>query len=58
LEAALRKIDGSDEPLYRIAESVGCKNPGRFSELFRREFGVTPSEYRNAKNMPDMLLEQ
>jgi AraC-like DNA-binding protein len=50
LKAALQKIDDSDEPLYEIAKSVGCKNPGRLSELFRQEFGVTPSEYRNAKN--------
>jgi transcriptional regulator GlxA family with amidase domain len=57
LKAALQKIDDSGEPLYKIAKSVGCKNPGHFSELFKQEFGVTPSEYRNAKNSPDGMLK-
>jgi AraC-like DNA-binding protein len=47
MEAALQKIENTADPIYRIAESVGCKNPSRFSELFKQTYGLTPSEYRS-----------
>ncbi|MDR1615563.1 MAG: helix-turn-helix domain-containing protein [Syntrophomonadaceae bacterium] len=50
MKEALQKIETADVPLYMIAKSVGCKSPGRFSEIFRDTFGVTPSEYRNSRN--------
>jgi transcriptional regulator GlxA family with amidase domain len=46
LKEALYKIENSDEPLYSIAKSVGCKNFGHFSRIFKSAFGVAPSEYR------------
>jgi AraC-like DNA-binding protein len=49
MKTALHKIENTDEPIYNIAAGVGCKNPSRFSELFRQTFGVTPSEYRTAR---------
>jgi AraC-like DNA-binding protein len=52
MKEALHKIEATDEPFYMIARSVGCKSPGRFSEIFRDTFGVTPSEYRNSRNKP------
>ena len=48
METALYKIENTTDPIYRIAENVGCKNPSRFSELFKQTYGLTPSEYRNA----------
>ncbi|MDR3332455.1 MAG: AraC family transcriptional regulator [Synergistaceae bacterium] len=50
MTAALSKIEYTDEPLYVIAQSVGCKNPGRFSEIFKKTYGMTPLDYRNSKN--------
>jgi AraC-like DNA-binding protein len=47
MKEALWKIENTDEPLYEIAKSVGCKNPGRFAELFKDTFGVSPSKYRD-----------
>jgi AraC-like DNA-binding protein len=47
MEVALQKIEDTTDSIYRIAESVGCKNPSRFSELFKQTYGLTPSEYRN-----------
>lgn len=50
MEEALHRIDSSDEPIYVISKSVGCKNPSRFAELFKKAYGLTPLEYRNLKN--------
>jgi AraC-like DNA-binding protein len=46
LAKALEMIENSDAPIYMIARAVGCKKPGRFTESFKRAFGVTPTEYR------------
>jgi AraC-like DNA-binding protein len=50
MKEALHKLDSSNEPIYAIAKSVGCKNPGRFAELFKKVYGITPTEYRKLKN--------
>jgi AraC-like DNA-binding protein len=47
---ALRKIENSDEPLYSIARGVGYKHPGHFSAIFKKNYGITPSEYVKLKN--------
>jgi AraC-like DNA-binding protein len=46
MSRALARMEWSEEPLYVIARDVGCKNPGRFAELFKKTYGVTPDEYR------------
>jgi AraC-like DNA-binding protein len=50
MKKALHRIDSTDEPIYSIAKSVGCKNPSRFAELFKKTYGITPMEYRALKN--------
>ncbi|MGC4020363.1 MAG: AraC family transcriptional regulator [Muricomes sp.] len=50
MKEAIHKIDGTDEPIYSIAKSVGCKNPSRFAELFKKTYGITPTEYRKLRN--------
>lgn len=50
MKEALQKIDSTDEPIYSIAQSVGCKNPSRFAELFKKSYGITPMEYRTLRN--------
>lgn len=52
MKEALHKIDSTDEPIYSIAKSVGCKNPSRFAELFKKTYGITPKEYRSLNNHP------
>jgi AraC family transcriptional regulator len=32
-----------------VALEVGYNNPSRFAQLFRRETGLTPSEYRRKR---------
>jgi AraC-like DNA-binding protein len=43
---ALDMIEHTENPLYIIANAVGCKNPGRFSEIFKKAYGITPYMYR------------
>lgn len=50
MEEALRRLDNTGDPIHFIAKSVGCKKPGRFSEIFKETYGVTPTEYRALKN--------
>lgn len=49
MKEALHKIDSTGEPIYSIARSVGCKNPSRFAELFKKAYGIAPMEYRTLK---------
>jgi AraC-like DNA-binding protein len=43
---AERLLGGSSAPLATIALEVGCSTPQRFSSLFRRVTGETPSAFR------------
>jgi AraC-like DNA-binding protein len=43
--AALREMENTDKPFYVIAREVGFKNPGHFSDVFKKTYGVLPSEY-------------
>ncbi|MDR2403895.1 MAG: AraC family transcriptional regulator [Spirochaetaceae bacterium] len=45
---ALSKMTDTDIPLYEVSREVGFKQPSRFTEIFRRTYGITPSEYRNS----------
>jgi AraC-like DNA-binding protein len=57
MTAAMRKIEDGEAPLYVVAREVGFKKPGRFTELFKRTYGIAPNEYRRAgrdgKDVPD-----
>lgn len=48
MERARDMIAKTDTPLYLIAQEVGCKKSGRFSEIFKKAYGMTPSEYRRS----------
>jgi AraC-like DNA-binding protein len=47
---ALELMETSDEPIRAIALAVGCRKAGRFSEIFKKTYGVLPTEYRRARN--------
>jgi AraC-like DNA-binding protein len=47
MAAALSKIADTEIPLYEISCEIGFKQPSRFTEIFRRTYGVTPTEYRS-----------
>ncbi|MDR0570923.1 MAG: helix-turn-helix transcriptional regulator [Clostridiales Family XIII bacterium] len=50
MERALDLLDQPDKTVAMVARAVGCMKPGRFSEIFKAAYGLTPSEYRRRKN--------
>jgi AraC-like DNA-binding protein len=46
LEKAKKMLCQTDEPVSNIAFDTGYKDPGHFSRVFKKEFGLSPSEYR------------
>ena len=49
MNAARRLLRETNESVVTIALDVGYNNPGRFAQLFRRETGLTPSDYRRQR---------
>lgn len=52
LERAKRELTQSKRPLSEIAQAVGFGQAMRMYEVFRRELGVTPSQYRRQRQAP------
>jgi AraC-like DNA-binding protein len=46
---ALSEIENTDDPISAISRGIGCGSPSRFSETFRKTYGLTPGEYRKLK---------
>ena len=46
LVEARKLLQGTDEPIYLIADSCGFRNQGRLSEVFCRTEGVPPRRFR------------
>ena len=53
IERAKRELAQSKRPLSEIARNVGFGETMRMYEVFRRELGVTPSEYRRQRQVQD-----
>ncbi len=49
MDAARRLLRESDASVVNISLEVGYNNPSRFAQLFHRETGMTPSEYRRKR---------
>jgi AraC-like DNA-binding protein len=48
LDRAVERLVGTPDPVSEIAYSLGYENASSFNRLFKRRFGVTPSEFRAA----------
>ena len=46
LQKACELLGDPELKTYEVAEMVGIKDAGYFSQVFRKYFGMTPSEYR------------
>lgn len=53
IERAKRELVQSDRSISEIARSVGFAAPMRMYEVFRREIGISPKEYRNQRRVHD-----
>ena len=51
MQRAEELITKSQYPFSQIAYMVGFSDPKYFSKCFKKETGMTPSEYRNAKGL-------
>lgn len=40
------RINTSDVPVQQIAQTVGIADPFYFSRVFKKQFGISPTEYR------------
>ncbi len=47
MDRAAELLRESDDKTYVIAQRVGYEEPNYFSYVFKRKFGVSPSQYRN-----------
>jgi AraC-like DNA-binding protein len=47
-DRAVERLTGTSDPISEIAYSLGYENVSSFNRLFKRRFGVTPSEFRAA----------
>ena len=51
-QAAVELVRGT-KSVTQIAQNAGYDNASKFSECFKKRYGVTPSQYRmNAKEAP------
>ena len=51
LETALKLIRNTQLPLYEIAENIGYQNLSSFTKAFGKEFGISPLDYRNNREI-------
>lgn len=47
MDRAVHLLQNTDEKTYLIAEAIGYTDPNYFSYVFKKQFGVSPSKYRN-----------
>lgn len=47
MEEARRLLEQGEVKIYEVAAAVGYADPAYFGRVFRRYFGMTPSEYRS-----------
>jgi len=45
MHSALSMLDSGDYTISQVAYHIGYTNKGHFSQLFKKEFGLLPSEY-------------
>jgi len=48
LQRAIAALSGGSDPLAQIALDLGFESQGNFTRFFRRQTGVTPSQFRRA----------
>jgi AraC-like DNA-binding protein len=46
LELARHWLTAGDQPIERIAERLGYRQPSNFTRAFRKRFGITPKQFR------------
>jgi AraC-like DNA-binding protein len=53
---AVQLLENSDEPISTICHRTGYQNLSNFNRQFRREYGITPGQYRRIHQHPELVL--
>jgi AraC-like DNA-binding protein len=56
LAHACQLLENSDEPISTICHRTGYQNLSNFNRQFRREYGITPGQYRRIHQHPELVL--
>ena len=51
MKAAAEFLANTSRPIAEIAEQVGYSNQGKFAAVFKKQFGMSPLEYRRAQKL-------
>jgi AraC-like DNA-binding protein len=51
IDAAARRLGSSDDKLGAVAAEAGYESVSAFNRAFKRQFGMTPGEYRDCKDL-------
>ena len=51
MNEAARLLSATKRPIAEISEQVGYSNQGKFAAVFKKQFGLSPLEYRRSKNL-------
>ncbi|MDD2056825.1 AraC family transcriptional regulator [Pseudomonas sp. GD03860] len=57
LQLARHWLAAGDQPIERIAERLGYRQPSNFIRAFRKQFGVTPKQFRVGAGLPREAME-
>lgn len=58
IQKGMALLAGSQLPVAQIADQVGYKSPETFIRAFERTLGRTPSEYRRASDLSEVINHQ
>ena len=51
MNEAARLLSDTKRPIAEISEQVGYSNQGKFAVVFKKQFCLSPLEYRRSKNL-------
>lgn len=58
MKAAAEFLTDTSRPIAEIAEQVGYSNQGKFAAVFKKQFGMSPLEYRRRKHLECLSQEK
>lgn len=54
MNEAARLLTTTQRPIAEISEQVGYSNQGKFAAVFKKQFGLSPLEYRRSKKLENI----
>ena len=51
MNEAARLLSATKRPIAEISEQVGYSNQGKFAAVFKKQYGLSPLEYRRLRNL-------